>query len=166
MIFVGGIHGVGKSHFCEIVKNELSIKNYSASCLIARGRNKGFNANKLVSDIDENQLFLVAAVNELRRSEEEFILDGHFCLLNSEGVISKVPLCIFALLMPDMMVLLTESPEVIADRRWKRDHVRQDVSEIKDFQDAEKKYAKEIAMQLSIQLEISRGGDDLVRILD
>lgn len=35
MIFVGGIHGVGKSFFCDAVKNKLGLNSYSASQLIA-----------------------------------------------------------------------------------------------------------------------------------
>lgn len=31
MIFVGGIHGVGKTYFCNMIKEILGIKNYSAS---------------------------------------------------------------------------------------------------------------------------------------
>ena len=35
MIFVSGIHGAGKTYFCNIIKEKLGIKNYSASQLIA-----------------------------------------------------------------------------------------------------------------------------------
>ncbi len=35
MIFVSGIHGVGKTYFCNMIKDKLGIKNYSASQLIA-----------------------------------------------------------------------------------------------------------------------------------
>lgn len=165
MIFVGGIHGVGKSYFCEIVKNKLGIKSYSASQLITSRRNRGFAADKLVPDIDDNQLLLAAAVDELRRVEREFILDGHFCLLNAEGIISRIPLDTFISLTPGMIILLTEKPEVIANRRLWRDHVQQNVSDIKDFQNAERKYAEEVAAQLGIPLEISNGDSDLERIL-
>lgn len=42
MIFVSGIHGVGKTYFCNLVKKKLGIKNYSASQLIAERRKKLF----------------------------------------------------------------------------------------------------------------------------
>lgn len=92
MIFVSGIHGVGKTYFCNMVKDKLGINNYSASQLIAGRREKGFSADKFVSDIDDNQVLLLNAINELRQTGEEFILDGHFCLLNEEGVITRIPM--------------------------------------------------------------------------
>lgn len=78
MIFISGIHAVGKGYFCDLVKKELGIETYSASDLIANARNAGFSSDKLVADIEENQQYLLAAVQELRESGTDFILDGHF----------------------------------------------------------------------------------------
>ncbi len=166
MIFVSGIHGVGKTYFCNIIKEKLGIQNYSASQLIAEKRKKDFSADKYVSDIDANQLLLLDAINELRQVGEEFILDGHFCLLNEEGVITRIPMETYTLLKPDTMILLLENPKIIAGRRFQRDGIRQDQCMIIDFQEAEKVYATEIADQLNIPLEISRGASDLGRIVE
>ena len=38
MIFVSGVHAVGKTYFCNIVKERLGIKIYSSSQLIAERR--------------------------------------------------------------------------------------------------------------------------------
>ena len=76
MIFISGIHAVGKGYFCGLVKKELGIEAYSASDLIAKARNAGFSSDKLVADIEENQQYLLAAVQELRESGTDFILDG------------------------------------------------------------------------------------------
>ncbi len=166
MIFVSGIHGVGKTYFCNIIKEKLGIKNYSASQLIAERRKKVFSADKYVSDIDDNQLLLLDAVNELRQAGGEFILDGHFCLLNEEGVITRIPMETYIMIKPDTMVLLLENPKIIAERRFQRDGIRQEECAIIDFQEAEKVYATEIAEQLNIPLEVSRGAPDLERILE
>lgn len=166
MIFVSGIHGVGKTYFCNMIKDKLGIKNYSASQLIAGRREKGFSADKFVSDIDDNQVLLLDAINELRQTGEEFILDGHFCLLNEEGVITRIPMETYTLLKPDTMILLLESPKIIAERRFQRDGIRQDECTINDFQCAEKAYVIEIARQLNIPLEVSSGASDLGRIVE
>ena len=137
MIFVSGIHGVGKSYFCNIMKKRLDVESYSASQLIAARRNEGFSENKLVSDIDDNQDLLVEAIDELRKAGKEFILDGHLCLLNESGEITRIPRNTYMLLKPDVIILLTEKPEIIADRRLKRDNICQDVSEIVEFQNEE-----------------------------
>lgn len=49
MIFISGIHAVGKGYFCGLVKKELGIEAYSASDLIANARNAGFSSDKLVA---------------------------------------------------------------------------------------------------------------------
>lgn len=43
MIFVSGIHGVGKPFFSGRVKEQLGIEYYSASQLITERRHKGFS---------------------------------------------------------------------------------------------------------------------------
>lgn len=166
MIFVSGIHGVGKTYFCNIIKEKLGIRNYSASQLIVERRKRDFTADKCVSDIDDNQLLLLDAINELRQSGDEFILDGHFCLLNKDGVITRIPMETYTMLKPDIMILLLENPKVIAERRFQRDGIRQEEGTIIDFQEAEKVYAAEIAEQLKIPLVVSRGASDLERILE
>ncbi|MCM1493660.1 MAG: ATP-binding protein [Muribaculaceae bacterium] len=166
MIFVSGIHGVGKTYFCNMIKEKLGIKNYSASQLIAGRRGKSFSADKFVSEIDDNQVLLLDAINELRQADEEFILDGHFCLLNKNGVITRIPMETYILLKPDTMILLLENSKIIAERRLQRDGIQQDERIIADFQDAEKVYAVEIAKQLNIPLEISGGASDLERIVE
>ncbi len=55
MIFVSGVHGVGKSCFCNLAKESVGIETYSASALIATKKRSGSTKNKLIPDIDENQ---------------------------------------------------------------------------------------------------------------
>ena len=161
MIFISGVHGVGKSYFCNLVKEATGIECYSASSLIKDRKKHGFPADKRVADIDENQLYLLAAVDDLRASVGEFLLDGHFCLLNTEGEITRIPLGTFTTLKPEAIVLLTEDPDIIAKRRQNRDNVEHKASDIKAFQDEEIKYAKEVAEILHVPLKISTGSNDV-----
>lgn len=55
MIFVSGVHGVGKSYFCNLVKESTGIETYSASTLIAAKKQSEFSKHKLIPDIDDNQ---------------------------------------------------------------------------------------------------------------
>lgn len=64
------------------------------------------------------------------------------------------------------MLLLTEQPEIIADRRFQRDGIYQEISDISAFQEEEKKYAEEIAEKLGIPLVVSHGADDFNRIVE
>ena len=55
--------------------------------------------------------------------------------------------------------------QLIAERRFQRDGIRQDERIITDFQEAEKVYAAEIAKRLNIPLEVFRGVLDFGRIM-
>lgn len=118
-----------------------------------------------MSDIDENQRFLLNAIECLRRDEGECILDGHFCLLDVQGQIMRIQPDTYAMLNPDLMVLLTEEPAIIAERRLKRDGVKQETSEIQAFQDEERQYAEEISDWLNVPLIVSKGANDLERVI-
>lgn len=166
MIFVGGIHGVGKSFFCDIVKSELSIFTFSASELIAERKKTYFSNNKLIPDIDDNQLHLLSAISDLNSLGKQYLLDGHFCLLNAEGQVTRIPEKTFYDLHPNAIILLTENPDVIAERRKQRDGINYNLEDIGKFQDEEITYATEIANILGIPLLVSLGPKDQCKALD
>ena len=70
-------------------------------------------------------------------------IDGHFCLLNGEGIITRIPVDTFSALAPNSIVLLTEDPIIISKRRQERDNISCSVASIKVFQEEEIKYAKQ-----------------------
>ena len=161
MIFISGVHGAGKSFFCDLVRKQIGIESYSASKLIIERKKAGFPASKLIPDIDENQQYLLDAVEELRASGKDFLLDGHFCLLDGSGVITRISEDIFTTLHPEAIVLLTEDPIVIAQRRRSRDDVFPVVDDIRAFQEEEIKYAREIADLIRVPIKISKGSIDI-----
>lgn len=65
MIFISGVHGVGKSYFCDMVKKELGINAFTASQLIEKKKNRVFDSNKRIKDIDDNQRLLIESLEEL-----------------------------------------------------------------------------------------------------
>ena len=166
MIFISGVHGVGKSYFCDMVKAATGIESYSASTLITQKKHSGFAKDKLIPDIDDNQQYLLQAVNELKGSGQNFILDGHFCLLNATGDITRIPYDTFTSLKPDAIILLTEKSEVIAARRRERDGIGASIQEIEAFQQEECAYAKEVAADISARLFVSGGAGDLTQAIE
>jgi len=166
MIFISGVHGVGKSYFCDMVKQTIDMNAYSASTLITEKKKSGFSSDKLIPDIDDNQQYLLEAVDELRISEGNFILDGHFCLLNAEGKVQRIVYDTFITLKPEAILLLTEEPEIIAERRRSRDNRKVSLESIKEFQDSEIAYAKEVAVAIDAKLFISKGSSDLEKAIE
>lgn len=161
MIFISGVHGVGKTYFCDLLKQKIAINTYSASTLISEKKKSRFSNDKLIPDIDDNQQYLIDAVQELRQSEGNFILDGHFCLLNEKGVITRIPSDTFTSLRPEAIILLTEDPNIISCRRKERDGMNISIHEIEDFQNKEIAYALEIAKDIDAKIFISKGANDL-----
>lgn len=129
-------------------------------------KKRDFLLSKFVSNIDDNQRRLLDAVDFLNAVSYEYLLDGHFCLLNDKKQICRINQEIFKLLNPRAIILLTESPNIIAARRMERDSIQQDLESIKDFQNAEILYAKQISEWLNRSLCISNGSDDIENTLD
>lgn len=102
----------------------------------------------------------------LRTLCQNFILDGHFYLLNASGEAQRIPYDTFTMLKPDAIVLLTENPEIIASRRRKHDRIEVAIESIEYFQREERLYADEFAEDIDAKLFVSEGAKDLIRAID
>lgn len=165
MIFIGGIHGVGKTYFCNQLRQMLNVPTYTASELIVKRKKSSFSVDKKVKDIKHNQEYLIEAIEELHNEYSTFALDGHFCLLDENGKIVRLPEQTFVDLNPKAIVLLTEEPQIIMNRRKKRDGVDLCLNQIEEFQDEEVVYAQKIAKMLNIPFMIYRGNENLISTL-
>ena len=123
LIFIGGVHGVGKTTFCDVLLKKYQIPSYSASRLISKRKAVQFNANKKTGNIPGNQSLLVDAIREFELGQELFLLDGHFCLVRDDGGVARIPETTFVQLMPAGIVVLTDSAANIAQRVEGRDGV-------------------------------------------
>jgi len=166
MIFISGVHGSGKSYFCEKVKDSCGYPSYSASTLIAERKEAGFSSDKLIPDIDDNQQYLLTAIRVLNDNNVSFLLDGHFCLLDANGVVTRIARSTFEILKPEALVLVTENPDIIASRRYERDGIRHDVEDIRHFQNEETLYAEELSAHLGIPLWLQHGSDNFTGALE
>jgi len=166
MVFISGVHGVGKTFFCNKVRDTLGIITYSASDLISEQKMVAFSKDKLILDIEDNQKYLLDAIQKIRKSHNWFLLDGHLCLLDSEGAVVRVSVETFDKLQPKAIILLTEKPEIILERRKERDGVKGNYNAIDVFQREENLYAQELAERLGVPLKISQGANDLIDVLD
>ena len=72
MIFVCGIHGVGKTFFCEKLSKRTKLPMFSASRLILDNKEKNFK-NKQVDNIDINEEVLIDQINKLQSQYQNFI---------------------------------------------------------------------------------------------
>ncbi|MBY6825656.1 ATP-binding protein, partial [Clostridium botulinum] len=143
IIFVGGIHGVGKTTLCNHMSKKIKLENYSSSDLIKNLNSKRIRTDKKVDDIDKNQNVLIRAVREyLLDSKKDYILDGHFCLINNENDIEEIPIETFRKLNLKVIIVITDNPKNIMKKLQFRDDKKYSLDFIDFFQKKEVEYAK------------------------
>ena len=153
IIFVAGIHGVGKTTYCKNLSKRLDLPHYSCSQLISNFK-KLDSSNKLTNKINENQNFLKLAIEKYIPYNSSYILDGHFCLINDKFEITEIPETTFKDLEISKILLLTNNPSTIIQNLKTRDNKDYPEELIKKFQDNEISYSKLIAKSLNIDIEI------------
>lgn len=155
IVFVAGVHAVGKTTACKYIEKTLGAIIYSASALI-KEENKGiiYGDNKIVFDLMGNQGFLIRAVKKKLKLYKNFILDGHFTLIQNSGVVQNVPIEVFSNLPIDLIVLCYDSPINISERSCARDKVALSVEFIEKMQNLEIDHAKMVSNKLNIPLEM------------
>jgi len=152
IIFIGGIHGVGKGTLCERIESELGIVHLSASEVL---KWKDFNvdsSDKRVADIDATQDRLLKNLKGVVTPGKTYLLDGHFCLLNKESKIEKVPEEVFIGINPKKIIVVSETPEIIAKRLSQRDGRIYETSLLEKMQNTEIEYAQYIAGLLGLEM--------------
>jgi Archaeal adenylate kinase len=171
VIFVGGIHGVGKSSFCEEIKKNMSINVISAGNLIAEYKRIEFSSNKLVDEINENQYILIKALSNINLENKDYLLVGHFCLQDINKNIQKIDVEVFRKMDTRAIILLTESPSIIVKRRKIRDSIVETCEWVEYFQEMEKQHCEKVATIINVpyividNADINRGVEFIHSVL-
>lgn len=148
IVFMGGIHGVGKTLFSEAICRDSGLVHITASSLIG-----SFKKSKRTKNIPGNQEILVEAVNGLD-STIKYLLDGHFCLLDRDGRIQIIEVNVFKKLHLMAIIVLQEKVETIQDRLFKRDNCSYTLEFLNDFQEKELEQAKQVSDSLNIRMQV------------
>lgn len=150
-VFVGGVHGVGKTTFLNGTLKQLGFASFSASDLIKRQELPTRN-DKTVDDVAKNQVGL--AIESSKESEKHrlYAIDGHFTLLSNEKTVLKIPVEVFSALHLDCLILLSSSCEEIQARLNSRDGTTWSKSLIRAFVRKEELQAKTVSAKLGIPL--------------
>ncbi|MTK06521.1 MAG: AAA family ATPase [Hungatella sp.] len=149
--FLSGIHGVGKGYLGKKISESMNVSIYTASDLIRQYGQQALDG-KIVPNINRNQDLLISAIHEIIPSNEDFILDGHLCLISKNNEISRIPKTTYESLGLKIMIVLMDNPKEIANRLFKRDNKVYDEAFLESFQAEEVRYAKELCNELNIEL--------------
>jgi len=152
-IFLGGIHGVGKTTYANNEFVKLGYHCVTASSLIKNFKGNTSN-DKKVTDVSDNQKALIYQLTIERESNSKILLDGHFCLINSDNLVEPICLETFKSINPDLLILLKCDPNKITKRLLNRDGKEWSLNFIRSFQEQEEKHAKLVSKELKIPLRI------------
>lgn len=165
MIFLSGIHGVGKTTLIKRLEQDLKITCYSSSLLIENELKNKMPIDKKVSDIKYNQLILEKAIDKLYKTGNIFILEGHLCLLDNDGKVVRIPKKTFYNLHLDMIIVIIDDIEKISKRNLGKSELLSNIEFICEFQKQEIDYAKFLGEFLQIQIMIIQNSESGYEII-
>ncbi|MGD0991748.1 MAG: ATP-binding protein [Gemmatimonadales bacterium] len=149
IVFVGGTHGSGKSTLCARLSSSLGVRHITASALISFLPDSTDPTQKAVADIDANQDRIIRALDKLRQTSNTLIiLDGHFCLLSTDGRIVPVAVATFARVDPIALILVEAEAHLVSRRLKQRTKQPLDVSVIERLGAAERAQAETVSSAL------------------
>ncbi|MEQ6121374.1 ATP-binding protein [Reichenbachiella sp. MALMAid0571] len=158
LVFIGGIHGVGKGTICDKICEQTNFVHITASEIL-RWDEISKPDNKKVVNIQNTQDRLITGLRKTLKKNKDYLLDGHFCLFNSEGEVENVPIETFKNIAPKLISVVTTEINLIKERLEKRDSKAYDFHVLKNMQNSEKEYAREIALKLTVPFFEIKDGD-------
>lgn len=162
IVFVAGVHGVGKGYLCGKLAPMLGGVHITASSLI-KGR-KEMGVAKAISGIDANQAILVEELAKFKTTSSFVLLDGHFCLYNQVYEVRPIAPRLFNELNVAYIVMLTCAPTVILNRLIQRDKNVSNLSiyQLEKLQNSEVEHSRLVAEEINAPITfLDVSGDDL-----
>lgn len=154
IIFMGGIHGVGKNYLLDTIADKIQLEVLTASEVLNWNKYSNSSKEKCVKSISDTQDKLINNLNSITTDDKIYLLIGHFCLLNEHKQIERIPLTTFMKLAPISLYVKIADPKKIYDRLQIRDNKLWSIKLIEEMQQEEIKYAKELSEYLSCPLHI------------
>ena len=151
ILFVGGIHAVGKGTICKELAEKFNFEHLSASQVL-KWNEISDSKNKKVQNFTTTQDRLLTNLSKIIKPNVKYLLDGHFTLLNSNGKPEKIDETTFVGIRPESIILLTCEPKIIFERLKQRDESIYKLSVLKKMQQMEVEYAEYISKKLEIPL--------------
>ncbi len=161
LIFLGGVHGVGKTSMCADVVEKFDLKVVGASAIIRAEREyPSSDTRTSVANVGGNQGLLVRGVHRLvTDAPGRYLMDGHFALRTFAGSIEEIGAEVFKAIGVSGLICLFDDPAAIAQRLAARDGVVPKVSAIAELQSAELRSAELVSRTLGLRLKVVQAFD-------
>jgi len=160
MIFVGGIHGVGKTYLCDLICSKIEAVHFTASNLIDNEIKKSGIGKRDLNYLD-NQRILVQAVKNRGVREKQTLVDGHFCLSVSGKNFIDIPLAVFEDMNLKGVIVLKDDVTKIKKRlKDRKGGENDDLKFLENFQKREVEWAQHVCESLSIRILIATPNEE------
>lgn len=161
MIFLGGVHGVGKTSMCAGVSERFGLQIISASAIIREeSAQLSSDSRTAVLNVGGNQGLLVRGVQRIVADpHDRYLLDGHFALRTLAGHIEAIDTDVFRATGVSGLICLIDDPAAIARRLSARDSEVHDVIAISQLQAAELNSAEAVSRTLGLGLNVIQAFD-------
>ncbi|MES2880170.1 MAG: ATP-binding protein [Pseudomonadota bacterium] len=161
MIFLGGVHGVGKTSMCSGVVEKFGLKVVGASAIIRAEREyPSSDTRTAVANVGSNQDLLIRGMQRLiTDAPGRYVMDGHFALRTLAGSIEEIDADVFRAIEVSGFICLFDDPAAIAQRLAARDGVVPEVSAIAELQSAELRSAELVSRTLGLGLKVVQAFD-------
>ncbi len=157
IIFVGGIHGVGKGTICKEISLNTGLIHLTASQVL-KWEEISNSDNKLVKNITSTQNRLIIGLKNLIKKDKKYLLDVHFCLLNSDGIPNRIDEDTFDQINPKVIAIVIDDVKKITKRLKARDGKIYDIKVLNELQQMEIEYAKYLSNKYLVPyIEIKDG---------
>lgn len=128
IVFVGGIHGAGKTTVSRLLAGLVSASHITAGGLIRETAGAGHTVttgvgDKAVPDVNANQALLLRGLDlyRARIGSGPILLDGHFSLLDPSGAVVGIPMAVYEAIGPVAVLLVEAAAETVHSRLVQRD---------------------------------------------
>jgi adenylate kinase len=154
-LLVAGAHGVGKTYLAQPVSQQLGLRYATASQLIREERGRAtWTTTRQVTEIDENQAALVAAVTRILSDGEQLLLDGHLVLRSRPHEHQRLNAEVFRGLQCRRIIVLTAPAPVLLSRLTARGDETWTAEELAAICNAEVEHGRVVAASLGVPLVV------------
>jgi len=158
-IFVGGVHGSGKTTFSKELGRLLGASHVTAGGLIRENASASDRVTvgiggKAVPDVDANQLLLLRGLGlyRARIGPSPVLLDGHFVLLDATGTVTEIPVVVYEAIAPVAVLLVEADARTIHRRLLERDGEAPAAATLAELIVRERAHAEHVCGSLGLPL--------------